>query len=562
MSGRTLESAGVIQGKHAPRCPNLSTLLLCKNERLRFIVDSFFDQLHGLKVLDLSRTAIQCLPDSVSDLEGLTALLLTHCNKLRLVPSLEKLRALKKLDLSLAPLINIPHGMECLSNLRYLRMNGCGENKFPGGILPKLCDLQVFILEEWFFDYYNPITVEGKEVGCLRKLESLECHFEDQSNYLEYLKFRDATQTLRTYKIKVGQLREDHDPRWRYRGSGSKMVVLGNLNINRDADFLVISSNDIQQLICACIDARTIGDVLPLKYSLSSCNSMESLVSSSWFCSGQLPQPSPSYNGIFSALKLLSCYGCKSMEKLFPSVLVPNLVNLETISVSECEKMEEIIGGTRSDEEGAMGEESNEFKLPKLRKLIFQNLPELKSICSAKLICDSLKNIYVCECNSIEILVPSSWSCLLKLEQIFVEKCEKMEEIIGGTRSDERVMGKESISSEFKLPKLRILYLNNLPELKSICRAKETCDSLEEIAVLHCEKLKRMGICLPLLENGQPSHPPSLKVIWINPKEWWESTVEWEHPNAKDVLRPFVSFETRTIELHMMFRRQARVTDL
>uniref|UniRef100_A0A6N2KR35 Uncharacterized protein n=1 Tax=Salix viminalis TaxID=40686 RepID=A0A6N2KR35_SALVM len=348
-----------IHSGHSPRCPNLSTLFLRDNEELGFIADSFFKQLHGLKVLDLSGTNIECLPDSVSDLEGLTSLLLTDCRRLSSVPSLKKLKALKRLDLSRAPLKKIPHGMECLSNLRYLRMNGCGEKKFPGGILPKLCDLQVFIQEAWIIEngdieIYAPATVEGKEVGCLRKLESLECHFKDQSNYLEYLKFRDATQTLRTYKIVVGQLREDYVLRLRYRGRGSKMVVLGNLNINRDADFLVISSNDIQQLICACMDARSIGDVLPLKYSLSSCNSMESLVSSSWFCSAPLPQPSPSYNGIFSSLKLLSISSCKSMKKLFPPVLLPNLINLEEIEVDDCEKMEEIIGGTSSDKEGVM----------------------------------------------------------------------------------------------------------------------------------------------------------------------------------------------------------------
>uniref|UniRef100_A0A6N2KUX9 Uncharacterized protein n=1 Tax=Salix viminalis TaxID=40686 RepID=A0A6N2KUX9_SALVM len=94
-----------------------------------------------------------------------------------------------------------------------------------------------------------------------------------------------------------------------------------------------------------------------------------------------------------------------------------------------------------------------------------------------------------------------------------------MEKIIGGIRSDEKgAMGEESINSEFKLPKLRELCLSNLPELKSICRAKETCDSLREISVFYCEKLKRIPICLPLLGNGQPSPPPSLKLIWINPK--------------------------------------------
>jgi len=36
-----------------------------------------------------------------------------------------------------------------------------------------------------------------------------------------------------------------------------------------------------------------------------------------------------------------------------------------------------------------------------------------------------------------------------------------------------------------------------------------------------------MGIYLSLLENGQPSPPPSLRDIYATPKEWWESVVEW-----------------------------------
>jgi disease resistance protein RPS2 len=68
------------------------------------------------------------------------------------------------------------------------------------------------------------------------------------------------------------------------------------------------------------------------------------------------------------------------------------------------------------------------------------------------------------------------------------------------------------------------------------------CDSLKVIEVINCQKLKRIPICLPLLENGQPSPPPSLEKIKVHPKEWWKSMVEWEHPNAKDVLCPFVEF--------------------
>jgi len=68
---------------YSPRRPFLSTLLLCQNRLLGFIADSFFKQLHGLKVLDLSWTDIEKLPESVSDLVSLTALLLNDCDSLR-----------------------------------------------------------------------------------------------------------------------------------------------------------------------------------------------------------------------------------------------------------------------------------------------------------------------------------------------------------------------------------------------------------------------------------------------------------------------------------------------
>ncbi|XP_061944553.1 probable disease resistance protein At4g27220 [Populus nigra] len=446
-----------IPSTHSPRCPSLSTLLLCDNSKLQFIADLFFEQLYELKVLDLSRTNITKLPDSVSELVSLTALLLIDCDMLRHVPSLEKLKALKRLDLSGTwALEKIPQGMECLCNLRYLRMNGCGEKELPSGLLSKLSHLQVFVVEEGLsHGRYAPVTVKGKEVGCLRKLETLDCHFEGYSDYVEYLNSRDKTRSLTEYRIVVGLPREKC-----YTDGKDKVIVLDKLTINRDGDFQDMFWKDIQQLTMVecdgakslCYVSSLIKNAIELEViHIKDCNTMESLVSSSWFCSA--PLPLPSYNGIFSGLKEFYCYGCRSMKKLFPLVLLPSLVNLERIEVVNCEKMEEIIGGIRSDEEEVTGEESS--------------------------------------------------------------------------------------SSGFKLPKLRALSLIGLPELESICSAKLICDSLEVIWIVGCKELKRIPICFSLLENGEPS---SLISIKIYPKEWWESVVEWEHRNAKDVLHPFVKF--------------------
>ena len=61
--------------------------------------------------------------DSISDLENITALLLHGCTCLEYVPSLAKLRALKKLDLGGTSIKEVPRGTEMLEHLSYLDLN-------------------------------------------------------------------------------------------------------------------------------------------------------------------------------------------------------------------------------------------------------------------------------------------------------------------------------------------------------------------------------------------------------------------------------------------------------
>ncbi|GLT25299.1 hypothetical protein SLA2020_004360 [Shorea laevis] len=116
-----------------------------------------------------------------------------------------------------------------------------------------------------------------------------------------------------------------------------------------------------------------------------------------------------------------------------------------------------------------------------------------------------------------------------------------MEEIIASSDSDASSLD----SFTFTFRKLRELCLWDSPQLKSIYSTKGVmvCNSIEKIALSGCPELKRIPMQLPQLDNSQPSPHPHLREIKIGEesKERWES-VEWDHPNAKNLLQPFLKY--------------------
>ncbi|GLT25675.1 hypothetical protein SLA2020_007900 [Shorea laevis] len=298
--------------------------------------------------------------------------------------------------------------------------------------------------------------------------------------------------------------------------------------------------------------------------------------------------------GSFSSLQKIDVCECGKIKKLLPLRLLRYLQNLQTIEVMRCDQMEEIIW-SEYEEEGEKALEK--LTLPKLERVILDGLPALKSIYSGSttvLICDSLKRIEIGGCQEIESVfwmgfnpVPtlehlqldslenlksvfdeevlglsarptnffslktirvvncpklkkvfsSGWllGYFQSLESIQVNSCKQMEELISSSTYEE----KEALE-KITLPKLQMLELFRLPELKSICSSSSVliCDSIKSLEIGFCKKLKRIPLHLFALDNGQPS---SLKEIYVDTKEHWES-LEWDQSNAKDVLLPSVNF--------------------
>ncbi|GMP98566.1 hypothetical protein CsSME_00046399 [Camellia sinensis var. sinensis] len=180
-----------------PNCPRLITFLFRGNNSTELrIQNSFFLYMPRLKVLDLSDTNIESLPDSISMLENLHQLLLNGCRQLKNVPSLEKLKALEHFELTGSQIEKVPQGIGELVNLRKLGLRGNHNLKYVPS-LEKLKALEHFELTgrqieeapQGIEELVNlrKLRLGGdhlKYVPSLEKLKALE-HFELAGSQIE-----------------------------------------------------------------------------------------------------------------------------------------------------------------------------------------------------------------------------------------------------------------------------------------------------------------------------------------------------------------------------------------
>ncbi|KAL4613973.1 hypothetical protein ACB092_07G021600 [Castanea dentata] len=458
----------------SPRYPNLSTLLLQGNRSLKNVPDSLFEHLYGLKVLDLSYTGIESLPNAVYSLEKLTTLRLRECGKLKHVSSLAKLTTLRKLDLGETGITEVPDGLEMLVNLKFLDLNAPKLKVMPPGILRKISHLQ-YLTVSW---HSMETIVDEEEIASLKELETFAGRFDDVDKFSMYIRSL-KNRRLASYQIRAGLLAGPE--RWWNSYRYSKRVILGKNNL-RGGDESFVLPNDVQSLeINGCQDLRSLCDVPSLNHT--------------------------------SELQCVRLYGCRGIEHVLSS---SSSCTLPLLQIEELELL----------------------NLSNLRGLF-----RIEKAASAWVPSDTfsrLKNIFLSRCSKIKKLFPLGLLLHLhNLEEISVRECNQVEEIIGEASDEEEEKEEEGMdTTKISLPKLRLLHLWHLPELKTICGNRKVivCDSIEKICIFRCPKLKRLPLSLHL-SNGQPSPPPSLQGIAAD-GQWWES-LEWDCYNTKNALQPF-----------------------
>ncbi|RWR73014.1 putative disease resistance protein [Cinnamomum micranthum f. kanehirae] len=490
-----------------PNCSTLSTLLLQYNDQLTMIPDSFFECMHSLCILDLSWTKIKSLPSSLWNLVNLRGFYLKDCYELEELPS--QVGALKKLEVldlgGYTAIRYLPREVGELTRLKRLivgfQYRNCFQNdgkdtkewnmklRVPTGIIPKLPYLEelrlyvtfkgVCVEKEQWDDESMEVVVE--ELCRLEHLTYLDAYFpkvECLEHFLSERKSVKATSWFRRFRFRVGT--EIWDGR------------------------LVYHQGTHQEWERCLVYKSGLG--------MSHAAIMETLAHSSIF----------------------HLQDHRTARKLSELGLA-NMSELKECWVERCKKMETLFDGDEQHETCAL--------LPNLEILRLLNLPELRSLCDGPLLPGSLSKLrdlelFNCK-NSKKVFRLGIIRQLCSLESLEVRGCSKMEEII--EIEEEMSMSIASHThnvisynnDRLILPNIKRIYLQNLPELVSICRGFSNFEwpSLETISIYQCLELKSLSF----LSNGTNIVPPALKKIHGS-SSWWEA-LEWEDNDIKQRLQ-------------------------
>ncbi|KAF3612750.1 hypothetical protein FXO37_36673 [Capsicum annuum] len=405
----------------SPNCPTLSTLIL-SNCGLTMIPGPFFQYMNNLQVLDLSyNPELMDLPSCISNLESLRALSLRGCSGLKSVPPLGKLKNLRVLDVFDTGIEEVPQGMENLVKLKFLDMGGTDLDELPKEILTKLPRLQYLILPE-------RVNAPVEDLASLELLEEFGGRFSDLHNFNKFMSSLHNYEKDLWYTIFVGQVNidrgfDDYIPKQRrvivedYTIEAATPIILPHgidvLEISKChglsscfVDNFLSRTTSSRGLTCSifyCDEIEWIVNVPSGRDTTTDphCISFRSLIVRDLhnfvgLCKGKIASHT------FSGLTELFICSCDRMKKLFPRAMLQDLKNLEVLDVRWCDVMEEIIGREEGEGSSQSSSTSTTVHLPKLKRLNLMFLPELKSICEGKLMCDSLEYTAFRQCPNLK----------------------------------------------------------------------------------------------------------------------------------------------------------------
>ncbi|KAL8136809.1 hypothetical protein V2J09_002810 [Rumex salicifolius] len=348
----------LVMRDYEPNYNRLSTLLLQDNPS----DDTFFCEMRGLRVLDLSGTMISMLPPSLSYLTSLRALLLRGCKNMTKLPDLSKLQELIVLSLSGTPLDHCPEGLHNMLKLRSLDLTQTRIKTFPPNVVGKLIKLEELLLctdhenggylwrSKKLHKYWNGACVE--ELVGSKKLAVLELNFLDTSVFNLYVDRAEANTRVPTkFHFYVGDLQ----------------------NVSQVEDNSVTVSGSPP---CATLPSG----ISELRLTLSSAEI------------NVLP-----LRGCLRNLSVLDASHLTRLTYLLTVEILGSLRKLTTLRVTSCKAM---VGIVRPD----VLDSPAKVVHHELKTVVFFDLPNLQSVCRGQVLdCPSLVSLHVWGCTNLKM---------------------------------------------------------------------------------------------------------------------------------------------------------------
>ena len=451
-----------------PDCHDLLTLLLQRNENLIAIPQLFFTSMCHLRVLDLHGTGIKSLPSSLCNLIVLRGLYLNSCNHLVGLPTdIEALKQLEVLDIR-GTKLNLCQ-IRTLAWLKFLRISlsnfGKGSHtQNQSGYVSSFVSLEEFRIDidsslQWCAGNGNIIT---EEVATLKKLTSLQFCFPTVQCLEIFIRNSSA---WKDFFNGTSPAREDLSFTFQFAVGYHSLTC-----------FQILESFDDPSYNCLeVINGEGMNPVI-LKV-LAKTHAFRLI----------------NHKGV----SRLSDFGIENMNDLF------------ICSIEGCNEIETIINGTGI----------TKGVLEYLRHLQVNNVLELESIWQGPVHAGSLtrlRTLTLVKCPQLKRIFSNGMiQQLSKLEDLRVEECDQIEEIIMESENN----GLESN----QLPRLKTLTLLNLKTLTSIWGGDPLeWRSLQVIEISKCPKLKRLPF-----NNDNATKLRSIK----GQREWWEA-LEWKDDAA------------------------------
>ncbi|KAA8532650.1 hypothetical protein F0562_032534 [Nyssa sinensis] len=430
-----------------PKCPKLLTLLLQRNEELTVIPESFFNHMPYLQVLDLSYTSISSLPTSISNSVSLRALFLRKCYDLEALP--EEVIALKGLEVlcvTRSQMECIPSRIWELTNLKCLKFSSNisrGEKKtvISSGMISRLSLLEeLSVLGRWFcFLSDESVDSVTKELSNMTRLSLLKLIFGRVDNLQHFIQnskpWRDGNLKKLLFLVGIssmhyesvdifsGQKRglfydgEGECEGGARDGDGSNIIPPAIMEVlarsyafylrNHYGELKNLSDLDTRGLKRCCVkrcgaietimgssgDGVEVPDAFPNLELLH----LSDLPNLKCVMEGLPMQPRKSSTSLME----LWLRSCTRIKKVFSWGLIRQLHNLESIHITKCLELEEVISVEENDCE------MHEYRevLPKLRFVSCRDLQNFVSFFGGiSLSWPSLTYIYVYNCPKLKRL--------------------------------------------------------------------------------------------------------------------------------------------------------------